>query len=77
MKQTLKEINYWVESEVRKFALEAKTDEVVSKYTGILIPFGCNDTEDPWIILNCVEELSLIFETKERAPYKVVFEVCK
>jgi len=57
--------------------LQAKTEEVVSKYAGILIPFGCNDTDDPWIILNCVEELSLIFETKERAPYKVVFEVCK
>ena len=32
---------------------------------------------DPWVILRCVPELALIFETKVRTPFKVVFEVCK
>lgn len=44
---------------------------------GILIPFGQSDIEDPWVILNCIPELSVIYETKVRAPFKVVFEVCK
>lgn len=29
------------------------------------------------MILRCVPELALIFETKVRTPFKVVFEVCK
>ena len=27
--------------------------------------------------MNAIPELGLVFETKARAPYKVVFEVCK
>lgn len=44
---------------------------------GMIIPFGQRDIEDPLVILSCIPELSIIFETKVRAPFKVVFEVCK
>ena len=43
----------------------------------MIIPFGQRDIEDPLVILSCIPELSIIFETKVRAPFKVVFEVCK
>lgn len=43
----------------------------------MIIPFGERDIEDPLVILSCIPDLSIIFETKERAPFKIVFEVCK
>ncbi len=58
--------------------MEAQTIEVQAIYKGgIIIPFGQRDIEDPLVILNCVPALSIIFETKVRAPFKVIFEVCK
>ena len=35
------------------------------------------DDRDPFIILGNIPELSAVFETKARAPYKIVFEVCR
>jgi len=29
------------------------------------------------VILSCIPELAVVFETKVRAPYRAVFEVCK
>lgn len=35
------------------------------------------DDRDPFVILGNIPELSAVFETKARAPYKIVFEVCR
>lgn len=35
------------------------------------------DDKDPFVILGNVPELSAVFETKARAPFKIVFEVCR
>lgn len=32
---------------------------------------------DPWVILRNIPELGAVYETKVRAPFKVVFEVCR
>ena len=59
-------------------ANQVHTKETRAKYKGgIVFPFSQGDDVDPWVILRCVPELALIFETKVRTPFKVVFEVCK
>ena len=35
------------------------------------------DDKDPFVILGNIPELCGVFETKARAPYKIVFEVCR
>jgi len=35
------------------------------------------DDKDPFVILGNIPELSAVFETKVRAPFKIVFEVCR
>ena len=78
MKNHLEEFNTWVDYEIRQFSEAAQSRDVKASYKGgIIIPFGYRDIEDPLVILNCIPDLSVIFETKERAPFKVVFEVCK
>ena len=78
MQEKLKEFNAWIDGEIRTTSEEAQTIEVQAIYKGgIIIPFGQRDIEDPLVILSCVPALSIIFETKVRAPFKVVFEVCK
>lgn len=46
-------------------------------YNGVVLPFELGDDEDPSIILNIVPELALAFDTKKRAPFRVVFESVK
>jgi hypothetical protein len=78
MQEKLKGFNTWIDKEIRTQSGEAQTIEVQAIYKGgIIIPFGQRDIEDPLVILSCVPVLSIIFETKVRAPFKVVFEVCK
>ena len=35
------------------------------------------DDRDPFVILGNIPEISAVFETKARAPFKIVFEVCR
>ena len=77
MKQRLKQLNTWIDEYVRSSYKEAETLEVAARFRGMMIPFGQRDIEDPLVILSCIPDLSIIFETKVRAPFKVVFEVCK
>ena len=35
------------------------------------------DDRDPFVILGNIPELSAMFETNARAPFKIVFEVCR
>lgn len=41
------------------------------------MPFEEGDDVDPRVIMNIVPELSQIFETKKRTPFKLVFETVK
>lgn len=52
--------------------------ETKSKFKGgIVFPMKIGDDRDPFVILGNIPELSAVFETKARAPYKIVFEVCR
>ena len=42
-----------------------------------MFPMKLGDDRDPFVILGNIPELSAVFETKARAPFKIVFEVCR
>ena len=46
-------------------------------YHGLIIPFDGNDDEDPHILVKIVPELNQAFNTKERAPFKIVCETIR
>ena len=41
------------------------------------MPFGFGEDKNPFVIQKILPELAQIFETKERAPFKCVFQVCR
>ena len=43
----------------------------------MILPFVTGDDSDPSVIMNVVPELGIPFDTKKRAPFKVVFETVK
>ncbi len=43
----------------------------------MILPFENGDDSDPSVIMNVVPELGVPFDTKKRAPFKVVFETVK
>lgn len=69
-------INKWVDSEVRSQIDEIKTD-CKYNYMGIVMPFEEGDDENPTMIMRILPELAQPFNTKKRAPIKVVFETVK
>jgi hypothetical protein len=42
-----------------------------------MIPFDDGADEDPRVVMNIIPELAIIFETKKRAPIRVVYETVK
>lgn len=46
-------------------------------YNGVVLPFSLGDDTDPSVIMNIVADMALSFDTKKRAPFKVVFETLK
>jgi hypothetical protein len=74
----LKEINEWIDINVRSQATKIQCVETRAKFLGgIIFPFKCGDDANPLVILGVIPELAHIFETKMRAPFKAVFEVCR
>ena len=74
----LKRLNAWIEATVRSEAGKIQTVETRAKYFGgIVFPFKFGDDQNPYVILSAIPELGQVFETKARAPFKIVFEVCK
>lgn len=74
----LKRINEWIEHNVRKEAAKVELPDTKSKFRGgIVFPMKIGDDKDPFVILGNIPELSGVFETKARAPFKIVFEVCR
>lgn len=43
----------------------------------MILPFETGDDSDPSVIMNVVPSLAIPFDTKKRAPFKVVFETVK
>jgi hypothetical protein len=43
----------------------------------VILPFVTGDDSDPSVIMNVVPDLGIPFDTKKRAPFKVVFETVK
>jgi hypothetical protein len=67
-----------MDERVRGEATKIHTLETRAKFSGgIVFPFKFGDDNNPFVILGCIPELSSIFETKTRAPFKIVFEVCR
>lgn len=74
----LKELNEWIDIYVRSQATKILCVETRAKFLGgIVFPFKQGDDENPLVILGVIPELAHIFETKMRAPFKAVFEVCR
>ena len=74
----LRRINEWIETNVRSEAHKVKLIETRSKFRGgIVFPMRIGDDRDPFVILGNIPEMSAVFETKARAPFKIVFEVCR
>ena len=74
----LKRINTWIETNVRSEADRVTLPDTKARFKGgIVFPMKIGDDRDPYVILGNIPELSAVFETKARAPYKCVFEVCR
>ena len=74
----LKRINNWIETEVRSEAHKVSLPDTRARFKGgIVFPMRIGDDRDPFVILGNIPELSAVFETKARAPFKIVFEVCR
>jgi len=74
----LKRINEWIDSNVRSEVSRVSLPDTKSKFKGgIVFPMKIGDDRDPFVILGNIPELSAVFETKARAPFKIVFEVCR
>lgn len=69
-------INIWIDADVRSHINDIKTD-CKYNYMGIVMPFEEGDDVDPTVIMRILPELSQPFNTKKRAPIKVVFETVK
>ena len=53
------------------------TTEQKYKYQGLVFPFEEGDDGDPSIIMSIIPELAIPFNTKKRAPFKIVLETIK
>ena len=74
----MRRLNDWIETTVRKQTHKIHTVETKAKFTGgIVFPYKYGDDMNPFVILGSIPELAAIFETKARAPFKIVFEVCR
>ena len=63
---------------MRSQAPKVQLPDTKSKFKGgIVFPMKIGDDRDPFVILGNIPELSAVFETKARAPFKIVFEVCR
>eukprot|EP00826_Nyctotherus_ovalis_P045769 TRINITY_DN5098_c0_g1_i1.p1 TRINITY_DN5098_c0_g1~~TRINITY_DN5098_c0_g1_i1.p1 ORF type:complete len:308 (-),score=97.26 TRINITY_DN5098_c0_g1_i1:15-938(-) len=69
-------MNQWIEEKVR-----GKNVEMSAKYKryykGVMIPLEVGADEDPVLIVNIAVELGHCYNTRKRAPYKIVFETIK
>jgi hypothetical protein len=43
----------------------------------VILPFHEGDDQDPYVIMKIIPELALAFDTKKRAPFRVVFEAVR
>jgi hypothetical protein len=41
------------------------------------MPFSEGDDDDPYIIMNIIPELTIPFDTKKRAPFRIAMETVK
>jgi hypothetical protein len=76
LKAKLEDVNAWIREQVRS-QVDIITTQSKYNYNGVVLPFENGDDEDPSIIMNIVADLALAFDTKKRAPFKVVFETVK
>ena len=74
----LRKVNEWIDTNVRSEVSRVSLPDTKSKFKGgIVFPMKIGDDKDPFVILGNIPELSAVFETKARAPFKIVFEVCR
>jgi hypothetical protein len=73
LREKLREVNGWIDETVRDKLLKIHTD-CKFNYMGIILPFEEGDDLNPRMIVNIVANLGLPFNTKKRAPFRIVFE---
>ena len=57
--------------------METITTKFKYNYYGVILPFQEGDDQDPYVIMKIIPELALAFDTKKRAPFRVVFEAVR
>ena len=76
LNKRLDEMNNWIEESVRAQLDNIKTG-CKYKYNGVVLPFSEGDDEDPCLVMRIIPELAQPFDTKKRAPFKMVMETVK
>lgn len=74
----MRRLNKWLDRKLRRKAQQITVAQTRAKYQGgIILPFSPGDDKDPWVIAGMIPELARTFETKDRCPFKIVFEVVR
>eukprot|EP00826_Nyctotherus_ovalis_P063931 TRINITY_DN9373_c0_g1_i10.p1 TRINITY_DN9373_c0_g1~~TRINITY_DN9373_c0_g1_i10.p1 ORF type:complete len:440 (+),score=136.98 TRINITY_DN9373_c0_g1_i10:222-1541(+) len=76
LKTFLTEKNQWIEEKLREKKIDEKS-KYSTYYKGIVLPFEVGDDKDPTQVVSIVPELGTCYNTKRRAPYRIVFETIK
>jgi hypothetical protein len=76
LQSKLEELNTWIEQQVRS-QFDTITTQSKFSYYGVIFPLVEGDDEDPYVVFNILPELACPFNTKQRAPFKAVFETVR
>ncbi len=57
--------------------LDLISTDLKFKFQGLVIPFDEGDDNDPSMIIQIIPELTIPFDTKKRAPFRMVCETVK
>jgi len=71
--EKLEECNGWINECIRDKLPNIKTD-CKFNYMGVILPFEEGDDMNPRIVVKVLPELAIPFNTKKRAPFRIVFE---
>lgn len=73
LKKRLEELNEWIDTDVRSKLSIVNTKSVLN-FNGVIMPFSLGDDSEPKMIMKIMPDLGIPFDTKKRAPFRVVLE---
>jgi hypothetical protein len=71
--EKLDKVNEWIGDTIRDKITGIET-ECKFNYMGIILPFEEGDDLNPRMVVKIISNLALPFNTKKRAPFRIVFE---